>query len=158
MPSFFTKTAGKLKPILRGKEGILIVFRNLRVVSHVIISRDDAGLLLVVTCIQLQTTGHHTQTYRIIKKPPKCYCTSHGLLAIVTSCDETTSCEIMPSHPDVTWRYAVTIGQGLVFVPLNQKTLEMFFDLVTLTFDLWPWPSNSRPIPVPNIVTIHWTV
>ena len=37
------------------------------------------------------------------------------------------------------------------------------FDLVTLTFDLWPWPSNlsgilSRSIPVSNFVTVRQSV
>ena len=41
-------------------------------------------------------------------------------------------------HHITSWCH--TIGQGLVSVKSNQKPLEItFFDLVTVTFDLWPW-------------------
>ncbi len=55
--------------------------------------------------------------------------------------------DIMQWQHDVIWRHmtswSYTIDQDLISVHSNQKILEMmFFDLVTLTFDLWPWPAN----------------
>ncbi len=45
----------------------------------------------------------------------------------------------------------------------GQNSKITFFIWMTLTFDLWPWPSNlsemsSRSIPVLNLVTIHQSV
>ena len=52
-------------------------------------------------------------------------------------------------------------GQDFTWSNSNQKTGEItFFVPMTLTFDVWPWPSNSseilsRSIPVPTLVPIH---
>ena len=97
-------------------------------------------------------------TLWVQKKTLKCCCTSRGPLAVLVSCDVVTSCH------DVIWRHNVMQSVQLVCVHWNQQTMEItFLTLVTLTFDLWPWPSNlskisSRSIPVPNSMTACQTV
>ncbi len=85
------------------------------------------------------------------------------------------------SHGDVVWRWDVMVTSHDVVTSwrdvrwpvlswqnvqrlTHQKLWKItFFNLVTLTFDLWPWPSNSseilpRSITKPNFATVCQTV
>ncbi len=47
--------------------------------------------------------------------------------------------------------------------PPNKTWSNVFFTFLTLTFDLWPWPSGSTlrsamSMPLPNLVTLGQTV
>ncbi len=60
-----------------------------------------------------------------------------------------------PTH-DVIWYEPAQVN-------LSENPKIMFFKLATLTFDLWPWPSNlseilSRSIPPPNFESIRSTL
>ncbi len=62
---------------------------------------------------------------------------------------------------DVTWRQ-VSWQTGSVIHPSETSEIT-FFNLATLTFDLWPWPSNSseilsRSTPPPNFGSVCQTV
>ncbi len=95
---------------------------------------------------------------------------------LIASCDSrinnTKVLLHLPHHSvmsfcDATWRHDVMtpccdVTPCLVSVRSNQKTVEItFFDLVTLTFDLWLSPLNlskiwAKSIPVINFVTMGW--
>ncbi len=67
----------------------------------------------------------------------------------------------MTSWCDVTWRHFVMTE--CTNINLSETSEITFFNLATLTFDLWPWPLNlaeiiSRSFPLPNFVTLGQTV
>ena len=80
----------------------------------------------------------------------------------------TTSRDVMTSYCDVTWRHAVTsydvrLQSGTTQDNPSGTPENDVFNMATLTFDLWPWPSNlaeilPRSITTPNFVTLGQTV
>ena len=87
--------------------------------------------------------------------------------------DVKTSCrDVMTSYHDVTWRHDVmpwrhmtsgVMTNWLCVIHPSETSEITFFNLATLTFDLWPWPLNlaeiiSRSFPLPNLVTLGQTV
>ncbi len=67
----------------------------------------------------------------------------------------------MTSWCDVTW--CPFVMTECTNINLSETSEITFFNLATLTFDLWPWPLNlaeiiSRSFPLPNFVTLGQTV
>ena len=67
-------------------------------------------------------------------------------------CHAMTSDDVVTSLHDITRRYDVTVWHQMTSYvmkvnlhgPTNQEIWKIaFFNIATLTFDLWPWPSNS---------------
>ncbi len=101
-----------------------------------------------------------------IKKTLKCCCTCTSRVLILWRHDVIYVSSrrhwhhVTTSH--MSWRHTKT--KDFLSDHSNKKTLQItFFHLVTLTFDLWPSPSNSfdisqSSIPVPNFVTVRQSV
>ena len=84
--------------------------------------------------------------------------------------------DVKMSRRDVTWRHDVVLSRHMTLGVLTKwfcaiyigHTIEKvrksrFFRMATLTFDLWPWPSNSseilsRSIPTPNFRSVAQSV
>ncbi len=96
-----------------------------------------------------------------------------SILAQKSSTDVKTSCRsTMTSYCDVTWRHDVMLWchmtsgvmtNWLCVIHPSETSEITFFNLATLTFDLWPWPSNSseilsRSMPPPNFGSVCQTV
>ncbi len=70
--------------------------------------------------------------------------------------------DIMRSHHNVTWHHMTWQSESAQVNPSETPKIT-FFNLATLTFDLWPWPSNSseiylRSIPILNYRSVRETV
>ncbi len=73
-----------------------------------------------------------------------------------------TSYELVTSHRDVIWRRVKWQSESAQVHPLETPKIRLC-DLVTLTFDPWPWPLSlaeiiSRSFATPNFVTLGQTV
>ncbi len=84
-----------------------------------------------------------------------------------------SSNDIITSRHDVTWRHDITLWHYMVSDVISTWICTIytghiiqkiaFFNVATLTFDRWPWPSNlaeilSRSFPTPNFVALAQTV
>ena len=82
---------------------------------------------------------------------------------IVTSYYGVTSCHGVTSYHGVTSCHDNMDRHASLHRNSSETPKVMFFNIVTLTFDLWPWTSNSskilsRSLPVPNLAPIRQTV
>ena len=73
-----------------------------------------------------------------------------------------TSYDLVMSHRDVIWCHVTWQSESAKVHPLETLKIRLC-DLVTLTFDPWPWPLNlaeiiSRSFATPNFVTLGQTV
>ena len=78
---------------------------------------------------------------------------------VVTSRDAVTSCQAMTSSGVTPCR--MTSWQNIQKVNPSETLEITFFNLVTLTFDLWPWNSSkilSRSMPPPNFGSLRQTI
>ncbi len=97
-----------------------------------------------------------------MKKTLKCCCTSRvpNLFCLRTCFVIMHMREIL--HMNAHETFACTNVSYRAENP-DQSSKITFFNRMTLTFDLWPWPSNSserssRSIPIPNLVTVCQSV
>ncbi len=69
--------------------------------------------------------------------------------------------DVMTSYRDITWRRMMSgvMTKLLCAIHPSETSEIMFFNVTTLTFDLWPWPSKpsdilSRSMPPPNLGSV----
>ena len=121
--------------------------------------------------IMCHVTSHHNLTWRM-KWQTVCITPKPGFFAqrcqnIMMSCrfvmtsQRDITCHT-PSHLKLTWRHMKYESKS-AHVNLSETPNITFFILTTLTFDLWPWPSNSseissKSIPIVNFRSIQQTV
>ena len=70
-----------------------------------------------------------------------------------------TSHDVMTSYCDVMWRHMTSGVMTNCVIHPSETSKITFFNLATLTFDLWPWPLNlseiiSRSTPPPNFGSV----
>ncbi len=90
-------------------------------------------------------------------------CPFYNSLARLTSFRDVMWHNVIPWRHMTSWHHRT--GQDFTWSHSNKKVLRKshFFVPMTLTFDLWPWPSNlyeilSRSILVTTLVTIRQAV